>query len=327
MPDIITSASNPRIRRLVELQKKAKLRRETGLFVIEGVRLCADTPAKYIKEVYVTENRMHSASEKENRILKEHPVTIVSEEVMAKAAQTTTPQGILCVAKMPVYSREKMLRSAAADPAHGSAADPAAVPAHDSAVDPAAVPALDSGTDPAAGHGNPPLLLVLEDIQDPGNLGTIFRTAEAAGATGIVMSRGTVDIFHPKVVRATMSAVFRMPFYISNDLCAEISAFRERGIRSYAAHLGGKRAYDELPLSKGCAFLIGNEGNGLSEELTAQADEKIIIPMAGGAESLNAAMAAGILLFEAARQRRTLQQHAAGAGCQVSGSRRQRSEG
>ena len=327
MPDIITSASNPRIRRLVELQKKAKLRRETGLFVIEGVRLCADTPAKYIKEVYVTENRMHSASEKENRILKEHPVTIVSEEVMAKAAQTTTPQGILCVAKMPVYSREKMLTWAAADPAHGSAADPAAVPAHDSAVDPAAVPALDSGTDPAAGHGNPPLLLVLEDIQDPGNLGTIFRTAEAAGATGIVMSRGTVDIFHPKVVRATMSAVFRMPFYISNDLCAEISAFRERGIRSYAAHLGGKRAYDELPLSKGCAFLIGNEGNGLSEELTAQADEKIIIPMAGGAETLNAAMAAGILLFEAARQRRTLQQQETGAGCQASGSRRRKSEG
>ena len=326
MPDIITSASNPRIRRLVELQKKAKLRRETGLFVIEGVRLCADTPAKYIKEVYVTENRMHSASEKENRILKEHPVTIVSEEVMAKAAQTTTPQGILCVAKMPVYSREKMLKSAA-NPALDSAVDPAAVPAHDSAVDPAAVPAFDSGTDPAAGHGNPPLLLVLEDIQDPGNLGTIFRTAEAAGATGIVMSRGTVDIFHPKVVRATMSAVFRMPFYISNDLCAEISAFRERGIRSYAAHLGGKRAYDELPLSKGCAFLIGNEGNGLSEELTAQADEKIIIPMAGGAESLNAAMAAGILLFEAARQRRTLQQQETGAGCQASGSRRQKSEG
>ena len=326
MPDIITSASNPRIRRLVELQKKAKLRRETGLFVIEGVRLCADTPAKYIKEVYVTENRMHSASEKENRILKEYPVTIVSEEVMAKAAQTTTPQGILCVAKMPVYSREKMLKSAA-DPALDSAVDPAAVPAHDSAVDPAAVPAFDSGTDPAAGHGNHPLLLVLEDIQDPGNLGTIFRTAEAAGATGIVMSRGTVDIFHPKVVRATMSAVFRMPFYISNDLCAEISAFRERGIRSYAAHLGGKRAYDELPLSKGCAFLIGNEGNGLSEELTAQADEKIIIPMAGGAESLNAAMAAGILLFEAARQRRTLQQQETGAGCQASGSRRQKSEG
>ena len=102
-----------------------------------------------------------------------------------------------------------------------------------------------------------------------------------------------------------MSAIFRMPFYVSSDLCAETAALREKGIRSYAAHLGGKRAYDALPLTQGCAFLIGNEGNGLSEKLTAEADEKIIIPMAGGAESLNAAMAAGILLFEAARQRRT----------------------
>ena len=281
MPDIISSGSNPRIRKLVELQKKAKLRRETGLFVIEGSRLCADTPAQYIKEVYMTENRIRNASEKEKRLMQEHPVTLVTEEAMAKAADTTTPQGILCVAKMPVYSRESLLGKTAGEAQEADKAD---------------------GRGSACGGA--PLLLVLEDIQDPGNLGTIFRTAEAAGATGILMSRGTVDLFHPKVVRATMSAIFRMPFYISNDLCAEISALRENGIRSYAAHLGGKRAYDELPLTQGCAFLIGNEGNGLSTELTERADEKIIIPMAGGAESLNAAMAAGILMFEAARQRR-----------------------
>ena len=281
MPDIISSGSNPRIRKLVELQKKAKLRRETGLFVIEGTRLCVDTPPQYIKEVFATENRIKNASEKEKILMKEHPLTVVTEEAMAKAADTTTPQGILCVAKMPVYSREILLGKMAGEKQEADKAD-------------------DLGT--AAGAA--PLLLVLEDIQDPGNLGTIFRTAEAAGATGILMSRGTVDLFHPKVVRATMSAIFRMPFYISNDLCAEIAALRENGIRSYAAHLGGKRAYDELPLTQGCAFLIGNEGNGLSETLTAQADEKIIIPMSGGAESLNAAMAAGILMFEAARQRR-----------------------
>ena len=311
MPDIISSGSNPRIRKLVELQKKAKLRRETGLFVIEGSRLCADTPAQYIKEVYMTENRIRNASEKEKRLMQEHPVTLVTEEAMAKAADTTTPQGILCVAKMPVYSRESLLGKTAGEAQEADKAD---------------------GRGSACGGA--PLLLVLEDIQDPGNLGTIFRTAEAAGATGILMSRGTVDLFHPKVVRtifrtaeaagatgilmsrgtvdlfhpkvvrATMSAIFRMPFYISNDLCAEISALRENGIRSYAAHLGGKRAYDELPLTQGCAFLIGNEGNGLSTELTERADEKIIIPMAGGAESLNAAMAAGILMFEASRQRR-----------------------
>ena len=284
MPDIISSGSNPRIRKLVELQKKAKLRRETGLFVIEGSRLCADTPAQYIKEVYMTENRIRNASEKEKRLMQEHPVTLVTEEAMAKAADTTTPQGILCVAKMPVYSRESLLGKTAGEAQEADKAD---------------------GRGSACGGA--PLLLVLEDIQDPGNLGTIFRTAEAAGATGILMSRGTVDLFHPKVGRATMSAIFRMPFYISNDLCEEISVLRESGIPSYAAHLDGKRVYDELPLTQGCAFLIGNEGNGLSAELTAKADEKIIIPMAGGAESLNAAMAAGILMFEASRQRRTQQ--------------------
>lgn len=181
---------------------------------------------------------------------------------MAKAADTATPQGILCAARMPSYSFEEMIKK------------------------------------------KNPLLLVLEDLQDPGNLGTIFRTAEAAGAAGILMSRATVDLFNPKVVRATMSAVFRMPFVVRDDLCADLAVLRRAGIRSYAAHLGGKRAYDEVPLTSGCALLIGNEGNGLSEKLTEAADEKIIIPMKGGAESLNAAMAAGILLFEAARQRR-----------------------
>lgn len=283
MPDIITSPANPRIRKLVELQKKAKLRRETGLFIIEGSRLCTDTPEQYIREVYVTENRMRNASEREQRLLREHPLTIVSEEVMSKAADTSTPQGILCVAGMPVYSREALLGRRQV---------------RDTETD------LPEEKGDAPDRKKEPLLLVLEDIQDPGNLGTIFRTAEAAGATGILMSRGTVDLFHPKVVRATMSAIFRMPFYVSGDLCAELQILRQSGIRSYAAHLGGKRAYDALPLTGGCAFLIGNEGNGLSEALTAQADEKIIIPMEGGAESLNAAMAAGILLFEAARQRR-----------------------
>ena len=290
MPDIISSGSNPRIRKLVELQKKAKVRRETGLFVIEGTRLCSDTPPQYIKEVYATENRIKNASEKEKILLRDHPLTIVTEEVMAKAADTTTPQGIMCVARMPVYSRESLLGKQAGERQNRR---------QDRRQDKTQEA---GGRDAAAGRA--PLLLVLEDIQDPGNLGTIFRTAEAAGATGIIMSRGTVDLFHPKVVRATMSAIFRMPFYISNDLCSEVCALREKGIRSYAAHLGGKRIYDELPLTQGCAFLIGNEGNGLTGALTAQADEKIIIPMAGSAESLNAAMAAGILMYEAARQRR-----------------------
>ncbi|MBQ2640622.1 MAG: RNA methyltransferase [Lachnospiraceae bacterium] len=268
MPDKITSMTNPRIRRLVELRKKAKLRRETGLFIIEGTRLCMDTPERFLEEVYVTEDWLRTAAPADaEKIQRFHPL-ILAEEVMAKAADTDTPQGILCAARMPVWTRQDLLGGSDGTPA--------------------------------------PLLLVLEDVRDPGNLGTIFRTAEAAGATGILMSRGTVDLFNPKVVRATMSAIFRMPFVISEDLIRDLGDLRERGIVSYAAHLRGKRPYDELPLTQGTAFLIGNEANGLSDSLTEAAAEKIIIPLAGGAESLNAAMAAGILLFEASRQRRVL---------------------
>lgn len=273
MPEKITSASNPRIRHLVELRKKAKTRKEEGIFLIEGTRLCMDAPPSFIKEAYVTQRWLQGASAKDRAALDAHPVTVVTDEIMAKAADTATPQGILCVAKIPSYSREALLGSR-------------------------------EGTPRSA---KKPLLLVLEDLQDPGNLGTIFRTAEAAGATGILMSAGTADLFNPKTVRATMSAIFRMPFLVSSDLRAELAALRRLGIKSYAAHLQGTRSYDALPLAGPAAFLIGNEGNGLTDRLAEAADEKIIIPMEGGAESLNAAMAAGILIFEAARQRRVLQ--------------------
>ena len=149
-----------------------------------------------------------------------------------------------------------------------------------------------------------PLYLLAEDIQDPGNLGTIFRTAEAAGVSAVIMSRGTVDVFNPKTIRSTMSSLFRMPFLYVDDLGEEIRVLRKRGVRVYAAHLGGKRIYTEPDYTEACAFLIGNEGNGLREETARLADEKIIIPMQGQIESLNAAMSAGILMYQAAMERR-----------------------
>jgi TrmH family RNA methyltransferase len=153
--------------------------------------------------------------------------------------------------------------------------------------------------------GNP-LILVLENIQDPGNLGTMVRTAEAAGASGILMSRDTVDLFNPKTVRSTMSGIFRVPALISEDLAASLDLLKKRGVTSFAAHLGGEAAYDRLSYTGPSAFLIGNEGKGLTEELSEKADQKLLIPMHGRIESLNAAMAAGILLYEADRQRRNL---------------------
>ena len=146
--------------------------------------------------------------------------------------------------------------------------------------------------------------MVLDNLQDPGNLGTIFRTAEAAGVTGISMSRDCVDIYNPKTIRSTMGAIYRMPFLYAEDLKETIDALKEQGIQIYAAHLDGKNFYDKEDYRGGTAFLIGNEGNGLRREIAECADIWIRIPMAGRAESLNAAIAAAILMFETCRQRR-----------------------
>lgn len=147
-----------------------------------------------------------------------------------------------------------------------------------------------------------PLLLVLEHLQDPGNVGTIIRTAEGAGVTGIIMSRDTVDYYNPKVVRATMGAIFRVPVVVEDDLCKTLQVLHECGIQSYAAHLKGVSFY-KYSYQKASAFLIGNEGNGLSDALSSVATSLIKIPMLGQVESLNAATAATVLMYEAMRQR------------------------
>lgn len=150
--------------------------------------------------------------------------------------------------------------------------------------------------------GKNPCILLLENLQDPGNLGTIIRTAEGAGVTGIMLSRDTVDIYNPKVVRATMGAVFRMPFRYEEDVTEGVAWLKRQGICCYAAHLSGGPLY-ERDYREHCCFFIGNEGKGLSDALTEQADYRIRIPMAGQVESLNAATAATVLMYEAMRQR------------------------
>lgn len=149
-----------------------------------------------------------------------------------------------------------------------------------------------------------PLLMVLEDLQDPGNAGTIFRTGEGAGVDGILLTKTCVDVTNPKVIRSTMGSIYRMPFLYVEDVVSLKERFREAGIRTFAAHLEGKNFYDGEDYRRGTAFLIGNEGKGLTDQAASAADCLIRIPMCGRVESLNAAMAAGILMYEAARQRR-----------------------
>lgn len=147
-------------------------------------------------------------------------------------------------------------------------------------------------------------LLVLDNLQDPGNLGTILRTAEGAGVTGIIISKESVDIYNPKVIRSTMGSIYRVPFVYVEDLKEAIAKVKAHGIFTYAAHLDGKNSYDKEDYTKKTAFLIGNEGNGLRKDIADLADTWIRIPMQGQVESLNAAIATSVLMFETARQRR-----------------------
>lgn len=250
--DRITSGSNRLVREVRELQKKRKARKEAGLFIAEGERLCREIPSEAIERIFITDTYQGALPEGGNdaRLFR------VPEKLMQEMSDTRTSQGILCEVRM---RPEQTLTG--------------------------------------------DFFLLLEDLQDPGNLGTIFRTAEAAGVSGIYMSRECVDIYSPKVVRSTMGALYRMPFRVVTDLRETARDLRQQGVRVYAAHLKGTRKHYEYDYRLSTAFMIGNEGNGLTEALAAEADGFLRIPMKGQVESLNAAIAATVLMFEAARQR------------------------
>lgn len=189
---------------------------------------------------------------------------LVADSVFDKMSATMTPQGVLCVLRQPSYTMEDFLKK------------------------------------------EKPLLVFLENLQDPGNMGTIFRTAEGAGADGIIMTADCVDIYNPKTIRSTMGSIYRMPFVClkEGEMLPVLELLQQKGIATCAAHLKGEHTYDKEDYTKGCAFMIGNEGNGLTEEAAKAASLKVRIPMEGKLESLNASVAASILLYEAYRQRR-----------------------
>lgn len=268
---MITSTSNAKVKRLVNLKKKRKARDEAKVFLVEGIRMFREAPLEILREVYVSETFYRKEQNEIEHILsggegsKTSPraaLEILSDTVFDYVSDTRTPQGVLCVAKQRRYDLDEVL------------------------------------------GGGRPHIAVLDRLQDPGNLGTIFRAAEGAGVTGIVMDRECVDVFNPKTIRSTMGSVYRIPFCYTEDLAEAVRKIKARGIRTYAAHLEGRCDYDEEDYCRPCAFLIGNEGNGLTKEIADLADTYIKIPMQGQVESLNAAVAASILMFEAARQRR-----------------------
>ncbi len=148
------------------------------------------------------------------------------------------------------------------------------------------------------------ILLVLPDLQDPGNLGTIFRAAEAGGAAGVILSQDTLDPYNPKVVRASMGSLFRVPFRIDPDIKDGLARLRSQGYRLWAAAMQGGPSLWDVDFSPPTAVLFGQEGSGLPPDLLEGAYGSFHIPMAPGVDSLNVALAAGLVIYEAARQKR-----------------------
>ncbi len=256
---MITSTANPQIKSLIQLQKKARARREQDLFLVEGPKMYQEAPRDRLIKTYVSAS-FYEKNEK-NGIRQTKDLELLSDRVFEAVSDTQTPQGVLCLVRRQHYTLEELLQK------------------------------------------QPPLLMILENLQDPGNLGTILRTAEGAGVTGIVLGKDCVDLYNPKTIRSTMGSIYRMPVYHSENLRQDVEKLKSRGVNLYAAHLQGREYYSGKSFAGPTGFFIGNESRGLSDELAALADTYIKIPMDGQVESLNAAVAAAVLMYEARRQR------------------------
>jgi len=276
---MITSTANPQVKRLIQLQNKAKLRDEEGVFVLEG-RKVFDELRKYRPEflvmTYLSESFYEQITEAEPEYLDGVSYEILADNVFKEASETVTPQGILAIVKQPKYELEELL----------GVCDEGSQNCGRSEAD------IDSES-----ADSPLRFIFLENLRDPGNLGTILRTAEGAGMTGVILSKGSVDIFNPKVIRSTMGSIFRVPFLYVEDTLATMKLLQEHGVKLYAAYLSGSEQYDKITYANRSAIMIGNEANGLLPETAEAADVRVRIPMAGELESLNAAVAAAILMY------------------------------
>ncbi len=285
---MITSTANPQVKNLAQLQKKAKARREQGVFPVEGARIAREVPPDRVEAVYASESFLLEPENEElvemllgdGECPGERQCEVLSDAVFWHISDTRTPQGILCLVRMREYRPEDVFAADCRD--------------------------MDAGDAPAG------LWMVLESLQDPGNLGTVFRTAEGAGVSGMILDTATADPYNPKTIRSTMGSILRVPFLVSKNLPAALGEMRSRGIRVFAADVAETSdadetagvSYTDADYTGPTAFVIGNEGNGLSDGARASADGLVRIPMRGQLESLNASTAAAILLYEADRQRR-----------------------
>ena len=255
---IITSVQNARIKHVVALQQKSSLRREEGLFVVEGQREIEHCIACGYEIV-----EMFSRSEEWGA----PHTTVVTPQVYEKMAYRGSTEGIIAVAKCKDHSLSSLLTP------HS--------------------PHLDTPN---------PLIVVLESVEKPGNLGAILRTAEAAGVDAVIVCDPLTDIYNPNLIRASIGGVFSVPVAVCDS--KECIAFlKERGIRILTAQLQDSYEYYDYDMRRATAIVMGTESTGLTDQWREAADAHIRIPMLGRLDSLNVSVSAAILMYEAVRQR------------------------
>jgi TrmH family RNA methyltransferase len=266
---LVTSRANPRVKQL-RAAFAGQARLCGGLIAIEGEHLLneARRSGLVFKTIFLSEHM-----EALVRVPRGVEFLHLTDEVFASVVDTQSPQGIAALLVRPAWTIED------------------ALPAQTSA-------------------NEPPLLLIAAGLQDPGNLGTLVRSAEAFGATAVLTTPGTVSGWNQKAMRASAGSVFRVP--VAAITLADVPTLKSRGLRLFAAVADADSDAPQHPtsicvaaanLTQPCALMIGNEGAGLSEEWLQLADARITIPTPGRVESLNAAIAGSLLLYEASRQR------------------------
>ncbi len=273
--DIITSRSNPLVVRLSKLEEK-KHREDARLFRLDGIKLALEALAfgAEIEYIVVREDRLARFYDEAEGFFSDKEVSfggelvVLGESAFSKLSPEKSPEGIITVVRY-------------LDSLHK----------------------IRSSTD-ALSFCEDDKLLMLESVRDPGNMGTILRSAAAFGISAVIMSRDCADIYNPKVLRGAMGAVFKVKTFSTNDIVSDIGILRKNGRRVLAAALDeGAMKLGSFTPKGNDVFLIGNEGHGLSFEAVNASDRSVFIPMEEGTESLNAAVAASVCLWEMSKAR------------------------
>jgi len=262
MTKSITSTQNSLIKELVQLKEKSKVRRQSGQFIIEGIReLSLAIKSNYTIKSLLYCPELISKVEVDSLGQKSFDVIEISKNVFQKLAYRDTSEGIIAVASSKNLLLDELKFN----------------------------------------HENP-LILVAESPEKPGNIGALLRTADAANVDAVIIANSKTDLYNPNIIRSSVGCVFtnQIAFGSTTDI---IKFLRERDINIYCASLQASKEYQSQDYTKPTAIIVGTEATGLSSEWLENSMQNIVIPMSGEIDSMNVSVAAGILIFEAKRQR------------------------